>query len=263
MNRPSTSTGGRRVPEYAKIANDIRDMIKAGTLAPDDLVPSAAALCDRYDVSMITAKSALNLLRTEGLVYAVAGKGTFVAPQRRMIRTAPHRYFQRAERTYIHEAERAGMRPDVEHTTTTIPATEWIARRLDITPGDPVTQTAYRTFSDGRPMSASQSWEPLAITRGTAIEHPHEGDYAESGLNARFAAIGWTLEQVEEHIIVREPTTEEREHLSIPPSIPVAEIRQTVRATHGDEDDLVPVEAADIVFPTDRYEFRYLMDRPR
>jgi len=30
------------------------------------------------------------------------------------------------------------------------------------------------------------------------IEHPHEGEYAESDLNARFAAIGWTVEQVEE-----------------------------------------------------------------
>ncbi|HYH31776.1 MAG TPA: hypothetical protein VD903_15465 [Pseudonocardia sp.] len=40
------------------------------------------------------------------------------------------------------------------------------------------------------------------------IEHPHEGEYAESDLNARFAAIGWTVEQVEEHIVVREPTSD-------------------------------------------------------
>jgi GntR family transcriptional regulator len=73
-------------------------------------------------------------------------------------------------------------------------------------------------------MSASRSWEPLAITRGTVIEHPHEGEYAESGLNARFAAIGWTVEQVEEHIIVREPTSDERDDLRIPPGVPVAEI---------------------------------------
>ena len=263
MSRSSSEAQSRRTPEYARIASDIREAIKIGALGPDDLVPSASALCERYGVSMITAKSALNLLRTEGLVYGVAGKGTFVAPQRRMIRTAPHRYFQRTERTYVHEAERAGMRPDVEHATATITATEWIAQRLDTAPGDPVTETTYRTLSDGRPMSTSRSWEPLAITRGTAIEHPHEGKYAESGLNARFAAIGWTIEQVEEHIVIREPTSDEHDDLRIPPGVPVAEIRQTVRAVRENEDDLVPVEAADIVFPTDRYEFRYLMDRPR
>jgi GntR family transcriptional regulator len=263
MNRPSSDAQSRRTPEYAKIASDLREAIKVGTLAPDEQVPSASALCERYSVSMITAKSALNLLRSEGLVYAIAGKGTFVAPRRRMIRTAPHRYFQRTERTYVHEAERAGMRPDVEHATATISASEWIAQRLDIEPGDPVTETAYRTFSDGRPMSASRSWEPLAVTRGTVIEHPHEGEYAESGLNARFAAIGWTVEQVEEHIVVRDPTATERDDLRIPPGVPVAEIRQTVRALQDAADDLVPVEAADVVFPTDRYEFRYLMDRPR
>src|SRR5918998_1607318 len=120
VSRSSSEAQSRRTPEYARIASDIREAIKIGALGPDDLVSSASALCERYGVSMITAKSALNLLRTEGLVYGVAGKGTFVAPQRRMIRTAPHRYFQRTERTYVHEAERAGMRPDVEHATATI-----------------------------------------------------------------------------------------------------------------------------------------------
>jgi GntR family transcriptional regulator len=263
VNRPSSDSHSRRTPEYVKIAADIREAIKVGTLAPDDLVPSAATLCERYSVSMITAKNALNLLRSEGLVYGVAGKGTFVAPHRRMVRTAPHRYFQRSERTYVHEAERAGMRPDVEHTTSTVAASEWIAQRLDIAPGGTVSETAYRTYSDDRPMSMSRSWEPLAITGGTVIEHPHQGQYAQSGLNERFAAIGWTVDQVEEHLIVREPTVDERDDLKIPLGVAVVEVRQTVRAIREGEDDLVPVEAADIVFPADRYEFRYLMDRPR
>jgi GntR family transcriptional regulator len=263
MSPSAPEPRSRRVPEYVRIANDIREAIKDGSLGPDERVPSASTLCDQYDVSMITAKSALNLLRSEGLLYGVAGKGTFVAHQRRMIRTAPHRYFQRAERTYIHEAERAGKQPDVQYVTTTVPASAWVAQRLDIDPDDPVTETVYTTFSDGRPMSSSHSWEPLSITGGTAIEHPHQGEHAQNGLNARFAAIGWTVDQVEEHIVVREPTPTERTALAIPQGVPVAEIRQTVRAVADGQDDLVPVEAADIVFPTDRYEFRYLMDRPR
>lgn len=252
-----------RAPAYVRIAADIREQVRTGQLQADDPVPSASALCDQHGVSMITAKNALNLLRTEGLVYGVAGKGTFVAPNRRMIRTAPHRYFQRADRTYVQEAERAGAKPEAQHESGKIAASDWVAQRLDITPGDQVMATNYWVYADGRPMSTSTSWEPLALTRSTAIEHPHEGEYASSGLNARFAAIGWTVDQVEEHLVIRPPHAEEREVLSVPADVHVVEVRQTVRAVQDDTDNLVPVEAADIVFPSDRYEFRYLMDRPR
>lgn len=252
-----------RAPAYVRIAADIREQVRTGQLQADDPVPSASSLCERYGVSMITAKNAMNLLRTEGLVYGVAGKGTFVATNRRMIRTAPHRYFQRADRTYVQEAERAGAKPEAQHESRKVAASDWVAQRLDIAPGERVMATAYQVYADGRPMSMSTSWEPLALTESTVIEHPHEGEYANSGLNARFAAIGWTIDQVEEHLVVRPPHADEREALSVPADVHVIEVRQTVRAIQDRTDNLVPVEAADIVFPSDRYEFRYLMDRPR
>lgn len=253
----------QRVPNYERIARDIREEIRAGVLRPDEAVPSAAALCEQYSVSMITTKKALNILRSEGMVYAIAGKGTFVAANRRMIRTAPQRYFRRTERTYVQEAEQAGQTPRAEHETALESATSWMAQRVEIETGDSVMVTRYRILADERPMSMSVSWEPLAITGGTVIEHPHDGLYANSGLNSRFAAIGWTIEQVEEHLIVRPPEPTEKSELTIPPDVHVVEIRQTVRAVREGTDNLVPVEAADIIFPADRYEFRYLMDRPQ
>jgi GntR family transcriptional regulator len=258
MSRPQ-----RKVPEYVRVAGELRDQIKSGALAPHDTVPSAAGLCAQYGVSMITAKSALNLLRGEGLVYGVAGRGTFVSEVVPTIRTAPHRYFQQRERTYLHETEREGRTPTAEHSTREIRATDWTAQRLEISPGDDVVETTYLISADGRPMSQSVSWEPLAITGGTAIQHPHEGPHATGGLNARFQVIGWSIEQVEEHLLVRRPTPEELAALAVPDGVSVVEVRQTVRATYDDRDDLVAVQAADIVFPADRYEFRYLMDRPR
>ena len=254
---------GKRTPMYMRIAEDLREEMRTGALQPDDPVPSAAMLCERYSVSMITAKNALNLLRGEGFTYSVPGKGTYVAERQRMIRTAPQRYFRSAERTYVDEAQRTGRRPEVEHSTTLIAADSWISQRLDIELGAQVVCTTYFVKADGRPMSKSASWEPLAITGGTVIEHPHEGPHAKEGLNARFAAIGWAIEQVEEHLIIREPTSDEATDLAVPSGVPVVEVRQTVRAIRNGTDDLVPVEAADIVFPADRYEFHYLMDRPR
>jgi len=258
-----SGANSKRTPTYMRIAEDLREQMRVGDLQPDDPVPSAATLCERYGVSMITAKNALNLLRGEGFTYSVLGKGTYVAQRQRMIRTAPHRYFRSAERTYVDEAQRTGRQPEVEHSTTFIAADNWISQRLDIEPGEEVACTTYLVKADGRPMSKSTSWEPLAITGDTVIRHPHEGPHAREGLNARFAAIGWTIEQVEEHLIIREPTSDEAADLAVPSGVQVVEVRQTVRAVRNGADDLVPVEAADIVFPADRYEFHYLMDRPR
>ncbi|MDT7723461.1 MAG: GntR family transcriptional regulator [Actinomycetota bacterium] len=262
MTSTGTDASSRKIPQYARIAADIRDEIKVGNLKVDDPVPSAAALCEKYGVSMITAKNALNLLRAEGVVYGVAGKGTFVAKMDRMIRTVPYRYFEGAERTYVREAERAGRTPDAAHETEVIPANDWVAQRLEINSGDEVVATTYRVTADGRPMSMSTSWEPRAVTEGTAIELPHVGEHATKGLNGRFSAIGWTIEQVEEHLIIRQPSMEEAEALTVAAGVPVVEIRQTIRASKDGEDNLVAVEAADIIFPADRYEFHYLMDRP-
>ncbi len=258
----TTSDSHRTAPQYVRIAAEIRDQVRAGVLRPGAPVPSAQGICDTYGVSMITAKNALNLLKSEGVVYGIAGKGTFVAENPRLTRTAPHRYFQRRERTYVQETERAGLTSHVEHNTSVIQATEWIARRLDIEPGEEVVATAYLISADHGPLSKSLSWEPLRITGGTVIERPHEGPHAKDGLNARFAAIGWTVDQVEEHLVIRKPDPVESKVLAIPDDVPVVEIRQTVRAVQAGRDDLIPVEAADIIFPTDRWEFRYLMDRP-
>nr|CTQ94208.1 Transcriptional regulator, GntR family [Kibdelosporangium sp. MJ126-NF4] len=212
---------------------------------------------------MMTAKTALNLLKSEGVVYGVAGKATYVAQLDRLIRLIPHRYWEQKRRTYLHEAERAGLTPSAQHHTTVIPASDVVARRLDISVGDTVVQTTYRIFADNRPVSMSTSWEPFAITGGTTIELPHEGPHAESGLNARFASIGWAVEQVEERMVVRQPDPAEVNELIIPEGVAVVQVQQTVRGCQEGQDDLVPLEAADIVFVSDRYEFRYLMDRPK
>ncbi|MEV8611944.1 GntR family transcriptional regulator [Amycolatopsis sp. NPDC051373] len=254
---------GKPVPQYMQIAEELRHQIREGVLKVNGPVPSAATLCRQYDVSMITSKKALQVLQSEGLVYSVPGKGTYVADMAVMIRTMPYRHFEQDERTYVREAGRAGRTPTAKHDTTVEAASDWVARRLEIPPGSDVTTTNYKVSADGQPMSMSTSWEPRSITGGTIIEHPHEGPHGTHGLNARFRAIGWTLSQIEERLLVRQPTTIEASELAVPPGVPVMEIRQTVRGTHEGSDDLVPIEAADIIFPTDRYEFVYLMDRPK
>ena len=66
--------------KYIEIYNDLKRAILRREIAPNDAVPSEKALTIKYKVSRITAKHALNELATQGLIYRIQGKGSFVKP---------------------------------------------------------------------------------------------------------------------------------------------------------------------------------------
>jgi len=74
-------------PAYLVIEHELRRMIASGQ--PGDQLPSDAELCVRFGVSRMTARQAVQRLATEGLLYRVSGRGTFVAqdPVHRRINT--------------------------------------------------------------------------------------------------------------------------------------------------------------------------------
>nr|WP_246252436.1 GntR family transcriptional regulator [Mesorhizobium camelthorni] len=71
---------------YESIREEVRRRIRTEVYKPGQVIPSAAALADEFDVSVITVKRALSDLRAAGQLRATPGKGTFVKEQRRFIR---------------------------------------------------------------------------------------------------------------------------------------------------------------------------------
>jgi GntR family transcriptional regulator len=61
---------------YVQLAGLLRERIAAGEIGPR--VPSITELAGESDLSAATVKRALKLLRDEGLIYTVPGRGTFV-----------------------------------------------------------------------------------------------------------------------------------------------------------------------------------------
>ncbi|MBO4209847.1 winged helix-turn-helix domain-containing protein [Micromonospora echinofusca] len=68
-------------PFYERIVNDIRTQIKSGELKPGDKLPSISELCAQYEVSTQVIRSAMLILRAEGLVEGHQGRGVYVRPQ--------------------------------------------------------------------------------------------------------------------------------------------------------------------------------------
>ncbi|WP_395103877.1 GntR family transcriptional regulator [Actinomadura sp. SCN-SB] len=64
-------------PLFQQIAAILRGRIADGTYAPGKRMPSARAIADEFGVTRGTAVAALDVLKAEGLIYGVRGRGTF------------------------------------------------------------------------------------------------------------------------------------------------------------------------------------------
>jgi DNA-binding GntR family transcriptional regulator len=66
------------LPQYRRIAAELRAGIERGELQPGDALPSEAALMRRYGVSRGTARQALADLEGAGLIESQHGRGRYV-----------------------------------------------------------------------------------------------------------------------------------------------------------------------------------------
>ena len=68
-------------PIYDQIYTQIRNQIIRGELQEEEPLPSIRGLARDLRISVITTKRAYDELEKEGFLYAVPGKGFFVAPR--------------------------------------------------------------------------------------------------------------------------------------------------------------------------------------
>jgi DNA-binding LacI/PurR family transcriptional regulator len=66
-------------PYFRQIYEYLVEEISSGRLAAGEKIPSEKKLCDKFNVSRITSKRALELLSDQGFIVRFPGKGSFVA----------------------------------------------------------------------------------------------------------------------------------------------------------------------------------------
>ncbi|MFF1445078.1 GntR family transcriptional regulator [Streptomyces sp. NPDC058295] len=76
---PAPESKQDRRPPYQHAADELRRDILQGRIKPGEQMPSIRELQERFGVANMTARSALNVLRDEGLIYTIHGRGSFVA----------------------------------------------------------------------------------------------------------------------------------------------------------------------------------------
>jgi DNA-binding GntR family transcriptional regulator len=265
-------------PVYLRVLADLRAQIRDGVLAPGARVPSRNAIIARYGVGETAAKHALQVLAAEGLIEARAGSGSYVRkiPAVRLLEHDrlhfPGSPFGLAEAAGTDPAAgaagtdgadpgRAGqaapaggeaVRLAWEHHAERVQAPPSVARRLRLEPGDDrVMRTRYLLTADGSPVQLATSYEPMAITAGTPVLLPEQGQFAGRGVIARMGVIGIQVDQVTEDIAIRPSQAAEASALAIALGALVIAVERAHLA--GDR----VVEVGDIVIPADQYRLRY------
>ena len=67
------------VPPHRQIAAWLRERIQAGEFEPGHRLPSEEDIVQASGVARSTARRAIALLREEGVIYTVPGRGSFIA----------------------------------------------------------------------------------------------------------------------------------------------------------------------------------------
>ena len=65
-------------PIYYQIQEWVKQLIEDGEWKPGDKIPSENELCDKFEVSRMTIRQAINNLVEQGYLYRKRGIGTFV-----------------------------------------------------------------------------------------------------------------------------------------------------------------------------------------
>lgn len=103
-------------PIYEQIAQQVRDGILTGALAPGERLPSIRSLATDLRISAITTKRAYQDLEAQGFIQTVPGKGCFVAEQNlELLREERLRNVEEALARAAREAAAAGITPAELH----------------------------------------------------------------------------------------------------------------------------------------------------
>jgi GntR family transcriptional regulator len=209
-------------PLYARLKIAIRQMIAAG-MKPGEQLPTEAQLCDKYGVSRITVREAMQVLEAEGVIVRRQGKGTFVADARPR---EPAAYFDSARNDFgAHDSDGVGEIVSCE----VLAADLRIAGRLNLEVGAEVYRIRSRRLSKGEPVCYQVTYVPRPLLGDAGIK-----GFEPRSLYARLQqSLGDTIEEAQEEVDVVEADRYRATQLGVKLRTPLLLIERVVYSRVG------------------------------
>lgn len=157
--------------KYVRVRDYIRSLV-THELEPGDAIPSERVLCERFGISRMTVRQAVDALVVEGLLVREQGRGTFVAPAKLDLEVRLTSFGE--------EMRRRGMEPSsVVLAAEPVAAAPDVADALEVLPGDTVHHLHRVRLADGEPMAIEQAWVPAHLAPGLLADGAPESVYGE------------------------------------------------------------------------------------
>lgn len=205
--------------QYRHTADLIRDRIEGGTYPRGQRLPPEDTLAEELGVNRATVNRALRILTAEGYVQATRGRGTEVTRLPPIERDAPRRYSRQAREqadgrgAFDAEVAARGMTPRSDVTVSRVAPPDAVAAILGVSAGEVSTVVrARRMYADGVPVQLADSYIPLDVAAGTALE---DQDTGPGGMLSRLADLGHGQVRMTERVVARPPTSEEASFLNL------------------------------------------------
>lgn len=226
---------------YEDIAAYLRAEVAAAT--PGMRLPSESELCQRFAVSRMTARAALQILDNEGLIVRRRGQGTFVAarPVQRLL-GSPLSFTESMRRRGLTTTSRLLAAGEIEPTAADVEA-------LGLGEERPILLERLRIASQ----------VPMAIER--AVLHPSlkevlDEDLAVGSLHHALEQMGRVPTRAQAWVSARVAYTRERKLLDLdPPAVLLVE-RRIITDQWGE-----PLEHTETLYAAERYTFEAVMHR--
>jgi phosphonate metabolism transcriptional regulator PhnF len=141
---------------YRQISEILMQNIEGGDYGPGSQLPTESDLSRQFGVNRHTAREALKLLKHEGVIYSIKGKGNFVAD-------AKIKYRVSKKVRFTSSITEAGLAPSKEMVEKQmLAADELLAAKLGLEVGDPVLSLKMLRFASGTPLMLATSSLPAA-----------------------------------------------------------------------------------------------------
>lgn len=145
------------VPLYTQVKESLREGILDGTYPPHSQLPPESEIGSIFDVSRITVRQALRDLQTEGLIFKVPGKGTFVSKPKAFQELTQLEGFAEAMSRQGHDIYNrvTGLR--------TVAATARLAQQLQVGEGTPLAEIRRIRLLNREPVSLEITYVSEAL----------------------------------------------------------------------------------------------------
>lgn len=229
--------------KYEEIAEDIRNKIKLGKYRPNDRLPLEREMCEKYSVSRITIKKAMDQLVMNGLVVKRRGAGTFVKDidYKDFSDISISDQFEGFSKTFNDKIITSKI---VEFKV--INAKNEVAERLKMSEDEFVYYIVRARYADGVPYVMEYTYMPIDIIPGLKTDTIKGSlyEYIENKLNLKIKSAHRTIR-------ASLPSKLEQKYLEIKGYFPILEVEQVAYLDTGQA-----FEYSKSRHRSDKFEFR-------